>query len=406
MSEREAGGTVGVGARSGAVPFLAARGVSKRFGANQALEQIDLDVAHDELLVVLGPTGAGKTTLLRTIAGLERPDAGRIVVEGRDLTGLSPAARDVALVFQNFSLYPRWTVRKNLEFPLRAPGRNLPGAEIRRRIEWAAELLSITRYLEREASRLSGGEMQRVAIGRAIVRRPSLFLMDEPLTNLDAKLREALRVELVQLRRQLATPMIFVTHDQTEALSMADRIVVLSEGRILQTGTPREIYERPVSPVVALQLGQPAINLLRVRRQAGHWLGADGTPLIAAEDAGPAERVLGIRPEHIALDPDPGSTSAEGVVRIVEYIGPTTTLLVDWAGDRVHIVVPRRAALRPGDRVRPRIDATRAVLFSPDQRDGLAEAAHGGALARASLHRRDPDCSAHRASYHPTEEVP
>lgn len=354
-----------------AAPFLAVRGVSKRFGAIRALEHIDVEVAKDELLVVLGPTGAGKTTLLRTIAGLERPDAGSVAMGGVDrdgvdtgcidVTGLSPAARDVALVFQNFSLYPRWTVRKNLEFPLRAPGRDVPEAEIRRRIEWAAELLHITRYLERPASRLSGGEMQRVAIGRAIVRRPRLFLMDEPLTNLDAKLREALRVELVQLRRQLETPMIFVTHDQAEALSMADRIVVLSEGRVMQTGTPREIYERPASPAVARQLGQPAINLLRVRREGRQWLSADGTPLLGAEEAGSGDRLLGVRPEHITLDG--GDAAAVGVVRVVEYIGPTTTLLVDWAGAPVHIVVPRRAALRPGDSVRPRIDAARAVLF-------------------------------------------
>jgi multiple sugar transport system ATP-binding protein len=348
---------------SASAPFLAVRGVSKRFGTLQALDRIDLEVAKDELLVVLGPTGAGKTTLLRTIAGLDAPDAGSIGMDGGDVTRLTPAERDVAIVFQNFSLYPRWTVRKNLEFPLRAPGRNVPEAEIRRRIEWAAELLNITRYLERPASRLSGGEMQRVAIGRAIVRRPRLFLMDEPLTNLDAKLREALRVELVQLRRQLKTPMIFVTHDQAEALSMADRIVVLSQGRVLQVGTPREIYERPVSPVVALQIGQPAINLLRVRREGRQWLAADGTPLLAAEDAGSSERVLGVRPEHIALDGD-GATSV-GTVRVVEYIGPTTTLLVDWAGAHVHIVVPRRATVRPGDRVQPRIDAARAVLF-PD----------------------------------------
>ena len=324
---------------------------------------MDLTVQANELLVVLGPTGAGKTTLLRTIAGLERPDAGAIEMDGRDVIATDPAARDVALVFQNFSLYPRWSVRKNLEFPLRAPGRNVPEAEIARRVGWAAEILRITRYLDREASRLSGGEMQRVAIGRAIVRRPRLFLMDEPLTNLDAKLRESLRVELVELRRSLGTPMVFVTHDQAEALSMADRIVVLCEGRILQTGTPREIYERPISPVVALQLGQPPINLLPVRRVAGQWLAADGTPVMRAETSGPDERLLGIRPEHVALLG--GEASSEGRVRVVEYMGPTTTLLVEWLGGRVHIVVPRRATVRPGDRVCPRIDPAHAVLFDP-----------------------------------------
>ncbi len=381
-------------------PFLRIRGLSKRLGRTQALLDVDMEARADELLVVLGPTGAGKTTLLRTIAGLEQPDAGSIAMAGSDVTALDPAARDVALVFQNFSLYPRWSVRRNLEFPLRAPGRKIPEAEIQRRIGWAAELLKITRFLDREASRLSGGEMQRVAIGRAIVRRPRLFLMDEPLTNLDAKLREALRVELVELRRELKTPMVFVTHDQAEALSMADRIVVLSEGRVLQTGTPRQIYERPVSPVVALQLGQPAINLLRVRRVDGHWVAANGTPLMPADSSGPGEQLLGIRPEDISPGNDRGEAmradqgeptradrgeptrddrgeptrddqgeprrddhAPEAVVKIVEYIGPTTTLLCDWAGAHVHIVIPRRGTFRPGDRIRPRINAARAVFF-------------------------------------------
>ncbi|MEP6652460.1 MAG: ABC transporter ATP-binding protein [Myxococcales bacterium] len=350
-------------------PFLTVRGVSKRLGHTQALREVSLHARADELLVVLGPTGAGKTTLLRTIAGLEQPDAGTIAMAGQDVTALDPARRDVALVFQNFSLYPRWTVKRNLEFPLRAPGRNIPEPEIQRRIGWAAEMLKISRFLDREASRLSGGEMQRVAIGRAIVRRPRLFLMDEPLTNLDAKLREALRFELVQLRRELKTPMVFVTHDQAEALSMADRIVVLSEGRILQAGTPREIYQRPVSPVVALQLGQPAINLLPVTRRDGHWTAQDGTALLPAGSDGAGERLLGIRPEDLLPEgggaaSDPSPSAALAVVEIVEYIGPTTTLLCAWAGSRVHVIIPRRGALRPGDRIRLRIDAARAVLFN------------------------------------------
>lgn len=348
-------------------PFLRIHGLSKRLGRTQALRDISLEAHADELLVVLGPTGAGKTTLLRSIAGLEQPDTGSVTMAGRDVTALEPAERDVALVFQNFSLYPRWSVRKNLEFPLRAPGRNIAEAEIQRRIGWAAELLRIASFLDREASRLSGGEMQRVAIGRAIVRRPRLFLMDEPLTNLDAKLREALRVELVELRRELKTPLVFVTHDQAEALSMADRIVVLSEGRILQTGTPREIYERPVSPVVALQLGQPAINLLRVERVNGNWLASDGTPLMPAEPTGPRFRLLGIRPEDIAPESNDQAPDAHSArVKVVEYIGPTTTLLCDWAGAHVHIVIPRRGTFQPGDSLRPRIHAARAVLFDLD----------------------------------------
>jgi multiple sugar transport system ATP-binding protein len=350
-------------------PFLSLRGVSKRLGSTPALSEIDLHVARDELLVILGPTGAGKTTLLRTIAGLLVPDRGSIHLGETDVTRWEPAQRDVALVFQNFSLYPRWSVRKNLEFPLRAPGRNLTRATIRERVDWAAELLQITRLLERDASRLSGGEMQRVAIGRAIVRRPRLFLMDEPLTNLDAKLREALRVELVELRRQLATPMVFVTHDQSEALSMADRIVVLSEGRVLQEGTPRDIYARPISPVVARQLGQPAINLIPVRRVSGHWTALDGTALMAAEPSGPSERLLGIRPEDIVPEPlgsEPGGVGPSGqeaLVQLVEYLGPTTTLLCQWAGTQVHISLARRSPFRPNDRLRLRVLPARAVLF-------------------------------------------
>jgi multiple sugar transport system ATP-binding protein len=342
--------------------FLRVQGASKRFGSKPALSGVDLTVHDNELVVVLGPTGAGKTTLLRLIAGLDKPDQGSIAMGGRDVTQADPAGRDVALVFQNFSLYPRWSVRKNLEFPLRAPGRNVPEDEIQRRVSWAAELLKITRYLEREASRLSGGEMQRVAIGRAIVRRPRLFLMDEPLTNLDAKLRESLRVELCELRRELGIPMLFVTHDQAEALSMADRVVVLSEGKVLQSGTPEEIYDRPASPTVALQLGQPAINLLRVRRYGELWRAEDGTPVMpATSDFSADEALLGVRPEDVRLD----GGEHDGTARVVEYMGPTTTLLVRWAGSDVHIVTRGQSQVRPFDTVRPRIDAARAILFSP-----------------------------------------
>jgi multiple sugar transport system ATP-binding protein len=353
--------------------FLRASGVSKRFEAKQALQGVDFELGADELLVILGPTGAGKTTLLRTIAGLETPDRGEISMGGRDVTHVEPAKRDVALVFQNFSLYPRWTVRQNLEFPLRAPGRTVPEAEIKERIEWAAELLKVTRYLERDAARLSGGEMQRVAIGRAIVRRPKLFLMDEPLTNLDAKLREVLRVELLELRRKLGIPMLFVTHDQAEALSMADRILVLSQGQVLQTGTPREIYERPCSKTVALQVGQPAINLVPVSEREGFFTSKSGTRLVRSEEITPERRMpasgdsgsassgptLAFRPEHVL----PEGGDSEATVKVVEYMGATTTVLADWADSHVHFVTRGRVTIKPGDKLFPRIDATKALLF-------------------------------------------
>jgi multiple sugar transport system ATP-binding protein len=266
----------------------------------------------------------------------------------------------VALVFQNFSLYPRWTVRKNLEFPLRAPGRNLPPDEIRSRVEWAADLLKITGHLDREAVRLSGGEMQRVAIGRAIVRCPRVFLMDEPLSNLDAKLREALRVELVELRRALRTPMVFVTHDQVEALSMADRIAVLSGGRILQLGTPKEIYESPASLEAAVQLGQPAINRIRVRRVDGWWIARDGTPILKSESvAGGDEMLLGVRPENI----EPTGGTHEGRVHIVVDLGATRVLLVHWAGSEFHITTDRTGEFKPGDMIRPRLRHQSAIFW-------------------------------------------
>ncbi len=339
-------------------PFLSLRGITKRFGTTEALAGIDLTVAKDELLVVLGPTGAGKTTLLRTIAGLETPTSGKIEMGGADAVGLSPAERDVALVFQNFSLYPDWSARRNIEFPLRAPGRNLEPSAIRERVEWAASLLKIQHLLDRRAARLSGGEMQRVAIGRAIVRRPKLFLMDEPLTNLDAKLREALRVELVGLRRKLGTPMVYVTHDQAEALSMGDRIVVLAGGKILQTGSPEQIYRQPVSPDVAKQVGQPRINLVSVTAEGGAYRSRTGVPLVTA--TGTTDRaVLGIRPEDIALT----GGEHEGSIDLVEDMGPAKVVVLSWGGERMHALVGKEARPKPKDRVFPRLDPARVIVW-------------------------------------------
>ncbi len=334
-------------------------GISKRFGRTQALERVDLSVGPGEIAVVLGPTGAGKTTLLRTIAGLEAPDEGSVHLAGTDVTGQPPSARDVALVFQNFSLYPDWSVRRNLEFPLLAPGRGLKRDEIDRRVRWAAERLRIEPLLERDSRRLSGGEMQRVAIGRAIVRRPRLFLMDEPLSNLDAKLREALRVELATLVRELGTPMVYVTHDQAEALSMADRIVVLAAGRVLQTGTPREVYLSPATPQVARALGSPPMNQFEARRVDGGWIAADGTPLCPAPGDAPEHARLGVRPENVSME---GGVS-EALVEVVEDTGPHKIVVARWAGARIHLLVPRSFKARPGDRIHPCIDPERVVVW-------------------------------------------
>ena len=338
--------------------WLQLRGVRRCFGRAEVLSGIDLSLGADEMLVVLGPTGAGKTTLLRIVAGLDAPDAGRVEMGGEAVTDWSPADRDVAFVFQHFALYPDWSVRRNLEFPLKAPRWQLATGEIDRRVGWAAELLKIERLLDRPAARLSGGEMQRVAIGQAIVRRPRLFLFDEPLTNLDAKLRESLRLELALLRQELGIPAIYVTHDQAEALSMGDSIAVLAEGRILQQGRPEVIYRRPVSPVVARQLGQPAINILRVERRGDRWIGPNEVERMPAQ-SGAGEMLLGVRPEDIA------STGGRvpGVVRVVEDAGAAWILWVDWAGASIHITTSKERRFAPGETVYPRIDAAQALLW-------------------------------------------
>jgi multiple sugar transport system ATP-binding protein len=265
-------------------------GVGKRFGHVRAVDGLSLQVADGEFLVLLGPSGAGKTTTLRLIAGLEKPDSGRLRMNGEDVTDLLPAGRDCAFVFQQYSLYPHLTVFDNLAFPLRSPLRRMPEAEIRERVGEVAELLHIEGKLTRRATALSGGEMQRVAIGRALVRRPQVFLMDEPLSSLDAKLREELRVELRRLQQRLGATVVYVTHDHVEATTMADRIGIIEGGRLQQIGTPAEVYTDPRSLPVAQRLGSPAINLLPAQWFAGH--APVGTATVA------------IRPEDVAMVPD------------------------------------------------------------------------------------------------------
>ncbi|MER8596152.1 ABC transporter ATP-binding protein, partial [Mesorhizobium sp. M1182] len=238
------------------------KNISKKFGNHTALTGLDLDIADGEFFVLLGETGAGKTTTLRMIAGLEKPSEGQVLIDGVDVADWGAAERDVALVLQQYSLYPRYTVRQNLEFPLKPKIRRLPDAEIKDRVDRAARTLRIEHLLDRKTDRLSGGEMQRVSIGRAIVRKPRVFLMDEPLSALDAKLREALRTELKNLQMQLGATFLFVTHDQIEAMSMGDKVGVLNHGRIVQTGTPYEIYNNPRDTYVASFVGSPPMNLI------------------------------------------------------------------------------------------------------------------------------------------------
>src|ERR1700737_4278789 len=250
------------------------RAVSKTFGKTQAVSDLSLTVADGEFVALLGPTGARKTTTLRLIAGLEMPDSGSIRIAGRDVTGDAPADRDVAFVFQQYSLYPHLSVFESMAFALRAPIRRVPEAEIRAKVREVARLLHIETKLDNKATQLSGGQMQRVAIGRALVRSPAIYLMDEPLSSLDAKLRGEMRLEHKAIQTDLGATILYVTHDQTEAMTMASRIGVIKAGRLLQIGTPREIYENPINAHVAARLGQPTINFLPAALFAGARGGA------------------------------------------------------------------------------------------------------------------------------------
>ena len=311
--------------------------VSKSFGAVEAVRGLSLSIADGEFVVLLGPTGAGKTTTLRLIAGLERPDRGNVVIQRRDVTDEMPAKRDVAFVFQQYSLYPHLTVYDNLAFPLRSPARRMSEQAIRRRIQQVAELLHIEGKLDNRATALSGGEMQRVAIGRALVREPAVYLMDEPLSSLDAKLRAELRLELKRIQRELGTTIIYVTHDQIEAMTMADRIGVMNEGEMIQLGTPREIYEQPNSAYVAGRLGTPIINLI-----PAELLGGDTVP--------PNARTVGLRTEHIRIS----SADRHGPrarVHWVEHLGDQNHVHLKLADHSLVTLADPAQPLKAGDEV-------------------------------------------------------
>jgi multiple sugar transport system ATP-binding protein len=309
-------------------------GVSKSFGAQAALRDLTMTIPDGSFVVLLGPTGAGKTTTLRVISGLDRPDAGRISIGGRDMAGLTPAQRDVAMVFQQYSLYPHLTVRQNLEFPLKSPILRTPRAEIDRKVGEVAEILQISHKLDNKATALSGGEMQRVSIGRALVRRPAVYLMDEPLSSLDAKLRADLRVELKSIQADFGATLLYVTHDQTEAMTMATHVGVLDKGRLVQFGTPREIYENPVSEYAASRLGQPRINLL-----PAHVFG--GAPKGAA--------TIGLRPEHIVQ-----GQGEDCLVQRVERLGDQTRLHLVFKDHPLITVTDPHTPLHSGDIVKIR----------------------------------------------------
>lgn len=347
------------------------KNVTKIFGRHKALDGLDLDIADGEFFVLLGETGAGKTTTLRLVAGLEKPTSGQVFIDGVDVADWGAAERDVALVLQQYSLYPRYTVRQNLEFPLKSKIRRVPDNEIAERVARVAKTLRIEHLLERKTDKLSGGEMQRVSIGRAIVRKPRVFLMDEPLSALDAKLREALRTELKNIQMNLGQTFLFVTHDQIEAMSMGDKVGVLNHGRLVQTGTPNEIYNNPRDTFVASFVGSPPMNLVDGRLVSGK---AVVTPMsFELPYAGPATNadgrplLFGIRPEDLYLE---SGAPVEAMVHDVENHGVEKILTLRAGDVMLRATVPARTDVAIEQPVRFAWNPEKVVLF--DKASGLS----------------------------------
>jgi len=319
--------------------------IRKAFGHNEVIEGIDLEIAHGEFCVFLGPSGCGKSTLLRLIAGLEAVTDGKIHIGGREVTRLPPGQRNVAMVFQSYALYPHMTAYENMAFGLRLARRDR--GEIKRRVSEAARTLQIDHLLEHKPAQLSGGQRQRVAIGRAMVREPRVFLLDEPLSNLDADLRVRMRLEFARLHRRLDTTMVYVTHDQVEAMTLADRLVLLQDGRVAQCGAPLELYQRPRNLFVAGFLGSPRMNFLPGRLEKidpGRATVAlpTGTRVRVDTDASRAavgdSITLGVRPEHLSLHGGEGNR-LDGSVTLVERLGDHSLIYVEWSPDEPPLII-------------------------------------------------------------------
>jgi multiple sugar transport system ATP-binding protein len=354
--------------------------LSRRFGDFVAVECSSFTVEDGSFFVMLGPSGCGKTTTLRMIAGLELPTDGRILLDGEDITLRRAAKRDIAFVFQLFALYPHMNVRQNIAFPLKCQG--VPRAEIRSRVEEAARLLRIDHLLGRRVSGLSGGDRQRVALGRAIVRRPKAFLMDEPLGALDAEFRRLMCGELRDLHDRIGATTVYVTHDQLEAMAMADRIAVMNQGRVEQVGTPQEIYDRPASMFVADFIGSPPMNFLAFEGEAVPGdrqvkLGGVGIAIPElGECASGVALALGVRPEHIALD---DASALRGTVFGAEYLGTTQIVTVSTAYGPVKARIPSGVSTQIGETVGLRFRTEALVLFDGATQRSIAVARQGGA---------------------------
>ena len=342
---------------------VSVKDVVKRYGGAQVIHGVDVDIRDGEFVVLVGPSGCGKSTLLRMIAGLEAISGGTVSIGGRVVNAMPPKERDIAMVFQSYALYPHKTVRDNMGFSLKIKG--LPRSEIDAKVGRAAEILDLTKLLDRLPKQLSGGQRQRVAMGRAIVRDPQVFLFDEPLSNLDAKLRVAMRVEIKELHQRLKTTIVYVTHDQIEAMTMADKIVVMKDGRVEQVGAPLALYDRPRNTFVAGFIGSPSMNFIKGRIEA-----EDGRKIFVAEGGArlPVDEVgaehgrpviYGIRPEHIEI----GAGGVPARVSVLEPTGSETQVFAKIGADTIDAMVKDRLDARPGDELPFRIDPRRVHIF-------------------------------------------
>ncbi|TGQ39434.1 MULTISPECIES: sn-glycerol-3-phosphate ABC transporter ATP-binding protein UgpC [unclassified Mesorhizobium] len=342
------------------------RGVEKAFGAAKILHGVSIDIKDQEFVVLVGPSGCGKSTLLRMIAGLESISKGEIAIGSKVINKVPPKDRDIAMVFQNYALYPHMSVFDNIGFSLKL--RKRTKGEIASRVQEAAEILNLQKYLQRSPRQLSGGQRQRVAMGRALVRDAQVFLYDEPLSNLDAKLRVTMRTEIKALHQRLKTTSVYVTHDQIEALTMADRIVVMNAGRVEQVGTPLQLYDTPANLFVADFIGSPSMNFIEgtlARSDIGVVVEAvDGTRLAAPQEFGGREGqkvVYGVRPEHFSLAT--GDAGSEAVVEVVEPTGANIEVFATLAAERVCAIFNQRHPFKPGDKIRLATDPDHVHLF-------------------------------------------
>jgi multiple sugar transport system ATP-binding protein len=345
------------------------RKVRKRFGATEVLHGVDVEIDDGEFVILVGPSGCGKSTLLRMIAGLENISAGEIAIGGRVVNNVAPKERDIAMVFQNYALYPHMTVRDNMAFALSLA--KVPRAMIDQQVQRAAQILGLTQFLNRFPRQLSGGQRQRVAMGRAIVRDPQVFLFDEPLSNLDAKLRVAMRAEIKELHQRLQTTTIYVTHDQIEAMTMADKIVVMNSGNVEQLGAPLDLYDRPNNLFVAGFIGSPAMNFLKGKIESGSFRGEGGAALPLPKgpnghDGKPI--VYGVRPEHFQLD----SEGQPAKVHVIEPTGSETQVMADFHGTPIICAFRERVAAKPGETIRISADPGLVHLFDAASGQRLA----------------------------------